>query len=80
MAHIKYMGQIEARVARDPGRALEIRLAAIAEADQKGLLATAQNSYINELVQEAARLSIVNNGDTALIDYDPEPRVRLKHA
>jgi hypothetical protein len=57
-----------------------VRLQAGAEADEKGLIATPENSYINELVQEAARLSILNDGDMALIEYEPEPRVRLKHA
>lgn len=80
MTNIKYMSRIEARTAKDPARALEIRLQARMEADKKGLIATPENSYINELVQEAARLSILNGGDTVLIDYEPKPRVRLKHA
>jgi hypothetical protein len=80
MTNIKYMSQIEARASQDPTRALEVRLQAGAEADEKGLIATPENSYINELVQEAARLSILNDGDMALIEYEPEPRVRLKHA
>ena len=42
-------------------------------------MATPENSYINELVQEAARLSILNDGDMVLIEYEPEPRVWLKH-
>ena len=34
----------------------------------------------NELVQEAARLSLANNGDYAVIDWSgEEPRVRLRH-
>lgn len=80
MTNIKYMSQIEARADQDPARALEIRLQARAAADEKGLIATPENSYINELVQEAARLSILNDGDMALIEYEPEPCVRLKHA
>ena len=79
MANIKYMSRIEARVVKDPDNAHAVRLAAGAEADRKGLLATPENSYINELVHEAARLSILNDGDMALIEYEPEPRVRLKH-
>lgn len=79
MSHIKYICQIEAGAAQDPDRAFEIRLQARAAADEKGLMATPENSYINELVQEAARLSILNDGDMALIEYKPEPRVRLKH-
>jgi predicted dehydrogenase len=80
MANIKYMSQIEARASQDPARALELRLQAGAQADEKGLIATPENSYINELVQEAARLSILNDGDMALIEYEPEPRVVLRHA
>ena len=80
MTNMIYMSQIEARVEKDPARASEIRLQAKAEADEKGLIATPENSYINELVHEAARLSILNDGDMALIEYEPEPRVRLRHS
>ena len=79
MANIKYISRIEALVDNDPDNAHAVRLAAGAEADRKGLLATPENSYINELVHEAARLSIVNDGDMALIEYEPEARVKLKH-
>jgi predicted dehydrogenase len=79
MIHIKYMSQIEARVDKDPHNDHSLRLKAIEAADKKGLMATPQNSYINELVHEAARLSIINDGDIALITYEPEPCVRLKH-
>ncbi|MCK5206236.1 MAG: hypothetical protein KAR15_20280, partial [Desulfobacterales bacterium] len=79
MTNIKYMSQIEARVAKDPHNDHSVRLQARQEANRKGLMATPENSYINELVQEAARLSILNQGDIALITYEPEPGVRLKH-
>ncbi|MCK4985050.1 MAG: hypothetical protein KAS40_05995, partial [Desulfobacterales bacterium] len=79
MINIKYMSQIEARVDKDPHNDHSLRLKAIEAADKKGLMATPQNSYINELVHEAARLSIINDGDIALITYEPEPCVRLKH-
>ena len=79
MINIKYMSQIEARVDKDPHNDHSLRLKAIEEADKKGLMATPQNSYINELVHEAARLSIINDGDIALITYEPEPCVRLRH-
>ena len=70
---------IEARVAADPANALAIRQAAIGEANAKGLIATPENSSCNELVQEAARLSILNGGDLAVIDYSGDrPTVRLK--
>jgi predicted dehydrogenase len=50
----------------------------IKEVDEKGIIATPANSYINELVVEAARLSILNNGETAIIEYEPHPHVRLR--
>lgn len=79
MTNIKYMSQIEVRVDQDPDNAHSVRLQARKEANRKGLMATPENSYINELVHEAARLSILNEGDIALITYEPEPGVRLKH-
>ncbi|UCE53132.1 MAG: Gfo/Idh/MocA family oxidoreductase [Desulfobacterales bacterium] len=80
MANIKCICQIEARADKDLQNAHSVRLEAGDEADRKGLLATPENSYINELVHEAARLSILNDGVMALIEYEPEPQVRLKHA
>jgi predicted dehydrogenase len=79
MTNIKYMSQLEARVDQDPDNAHSVRLKARKAANRKGLMATPENSYINELVHEAARLSILNEGDIALITYEPEPSVRLKH-
>jgi len=48
------------------------------EIDDRGILATPGNSWINELVTEAARLSILRDGLPAVIDYRPEPAVRLR--
>jgi hypothetical protein len=50
----------------------------IKEIDKKGILATPANSYINELVVEAARMSITNDGQPAVIEYGNKPGVRLK--
>lgn len=50
----------------------------IKDIDNKGIIATPANSYINELVVEAARISIVNNGDTVNIEYGKNPNVRLR--
>ena len=70
---------IEAKVDENPDKAMEIRQNAIAEANAKGLIATPENSAYNELVQEAARMSILNGGDIAVIDYSTErPTVKLK--
>ena len=48
------------------------------EIDQTGIMATPANSLYNELVLEAGRLSILNGGREAVIDYEPEPSVRLR--
>lgn len=65
--------RIEAEADAEPGRALEIRRRSIEEADTQGLIATPGNSSYNELVQEAARLSILNDGAAYCIDYNTEP-------
>jgi hypothetical protein len=49
------------------------------EVNRRGLIATPENSYINELVHEAARASILNGGDMVNIEYEPEPRIRMKY-
>ena len=53
------------------------RQAVLEEIDQRGIIATPANSSINELVMEAARLSITAGGRRALIDYSGVPSVRL---
>ncbi len=50
----------------------------IKNTDKKGIIATPANSYINELVVEAARLSILNDGEIVDIEYKPTPRVKLR--
>ena len=77
-ATIATASRVEGEVALNPAKALEIRRRYIDEANAKGLIATPKNSAVNELVQEAARLSILSGGDIAVIEYKPEPRVRLK--
>jgi predicted dehydrogenase len=59
---------------------LEQRQAVIREVDEKGIIATPANSGVNELVMEAARLSILHDGDAARIIYGEHPRVELGHA
>ena len=49
----------------------------LAEIDRRGIIATPANSSINELVTEAARLSIAAGGRRAVIDYGGTPGVRL---
>lgn len=46
--------------------------------DRRGLLATPANSAINELVTEAARLSIAHHGRHVAIQYAPSPMVRWR--
>ena len=50
------------------------RRAAIEAIDQRGLIATPANSYINELVVEAARLSITNDAARVAIHYGDNPQ------
>jgi D-galacturonate reductase len=57
--------------------ALERRRGMIREVDARGIIATPANSSVNELVMEAGRLSIMNEGRTARITYDNPPRVEL---
>ncbi len=62
---------------KDP-EALRRRREIIQAVDRKGLIATPANSSINELVVEAARLSIMNDGVPVTIHYDGNPRVALR--
>ncbi len=71
--------KIEDIVSQNPSaNALKTRQDAISAVSEKGLIATPSNSSYNELVHEAARLSILNNGDTASITYGETPSVRLR--
>jgi D-galacturonate reductase len=80
-AHLEAMLRIESATAGLPERrALARRRELIAEIDQQGLLATPANSFINELVVEAARMSIVREGAWVDIQYQPRPRVVLRRA
>ncbi len=56
--------------------ALPKRREAIADIDRRGILATPANSFINELVVEAARMSITHDGRRVAIEYEPAPAVR----
>jgi D-galacturonate reductase len=53
--------------------ALQRKQEMIREIDGKGIIATPANSCINELVVEAARLSILNNGRNVSIAYGANP-------
>ena len=58
--------------------ALSAQRACLKAIDGRGLLATPANSSINELVTQAARLSIVHDGMPAVIEYGDSPTVRLR--
>jgi hypothetical protein len=54
---------------REGDSALAERRELIREVDRAGLLATPAKSYVNELVVEAARMSILADGDWVHIVY-----------
>jgi hypothetical protein len=54
------------------------RQAILKEYDAAGVMATPANSSYNELVIEAGRLSILNGGREAVIEYGKKPGVRLR--
>ena len=66
------------RIEAEAGDSLEMRQEMLREIDQRGLIATPANSSINELVVEAARLSILADGQPARIDYEDSARVALR--
>lgn len=51
---------------------------ALTRIEEQGIIATARNSSYNELVTEAARLSLENDGREVLIQYGVLPFVHLK--
>lgn len=77
-ATINTIHRLESEVEKRQGaESLDLRRASIKEVDEKGIIATPANSYINELVVEAARMSIVRNGDRVKIIYGDDPHVEL---
>ncbi|MEN8156264.1 MAG: Gfo/Idh/MocA family oxidoreductase [Bacteroidota bacterium] len=77
-ATIKQALEIEKKVAGlSETASLETRQQQIKEVDGKGFIATPANSYINELVVEAARLSIEHDGERVAIGYGDNPKVSL---
>lgn len=73
--------RIENETAKLPEpRAFDRRCEMAAEVDRRGQIATPGNSWVNELVTEAARMSILSDGDAARIVYGKHPRVEPGHA
>ena len=62
----------------DAEAALTKRKALVKELDDEGIMATPANSKYNELVMEAGRLSILNDGRPVVIQYGEEAGVRFK--
>ncbi len=78
-ASINMANKIETEVKDlSDSESLKRRRELIQEVDAKGIIATPANSYINELVVEAARLSILNDGDMVRIEYGENPGVHLR--
>jgi hypothetical protein len=75
-ASISAVHRIENEVASLPEKkSLARRREIIDEVDRKGIIATPANSSINELVVEAARLSILADGKAVRIVYGKKPYV-----
>lgn len=70
-ASIETMVRIETEAGNELSRRQEI----IKVIDEKGIIATPGNSYINELVVEAARCSILGNGKMVKIIYGENPHI-----
>lgn len=78
-AIITAINNIEKETASLPeDRSLARRREIIAEKDQRGLIATPANSSVNELVMEAARVSILSDGTPVRIIYGENPRVEKR--
>ncbi len=61
----------------EPATALAKRREIIKEVDAQGLIATPANSYINELVVEAARASILADAAPVRIVYGDRPHIEM---
>jgi len=72
------MKAIEATVGVDEKTALAKRQKLIQQFDADGIMATPKNSAYNELVMEAGRLSITNQGKEVEIHYGDNPHVAFR--
>lgn len=78
-AIISTIQRIENETASLPdSEALTLKQKLIKEVDKNGIIATPSNSYINELVNEAARISILSDGVPVKIFYGEHPHVEGK--
>ena len=69
------VGIAEATEGMAESAALTKRQAMLKAIDEKGIVATPANSFINELVMEAGRMSILNDGARVAIEYGDSPKV-----
>jgi ABC-type proline/glycine betaine transport system ATPase subunit len=77
-ASINTIARIEVQTSSLPeAAALLRRRELIRQVDEQGLIATPANSYINELVVEAARMSILREGELVRIVYGDHPHIEL---
>ena len=70
---VRAIGRVEAG-----GDDLAARQESIRQIDQAGIIATPANSSYNELVIEAGRMSLANDGREVAIEYGRSPHVTLK--
>lgn len=78
-ANVACVRRIEEAVAgMSEGDSLAHRRTMLTQIDEKGIIATPQNSSYNELLQEASRLSILNDGVTVDLCWDGTPAVRKR--
>ena len=78
-AILETMRRIEVETAgMQPPAALTKRREMIRAVDEAGLIATPANSFINELVVEAARVSIQADGEWVSINYGAKPHVEQR--
>ena len=79
-ATINTIHRIENEIASfSEDESLKKRREIIREVDKRGIIATPANSYINELVVEAARMSILSDGDAVQIIYGDKPHIEPRH-
>jgi len=77
-ATINTIHRIESDIASlSDEQSLKHRRSVIEETDRKGIIATPANSYMNELVVEAARMSILKDGARVRILYGDKPHIEL---
>lgn len=75
-ATITTIHRIENTVASLPeAESLAKRQEIMKDVDAKGIIATPANSYMNELVMESARMSILSDGEPVSIVYGDNPHV-----